>query len=104
MGIRESDVINHLRFKQTMTAPSDCSAILKDGTRLEVLMYKNRPVVEIENQFFHAQDVPGFDRFELKPVAAKATLLQTHEIFAVRQFGRRFSTPAAPKYMRRAKN
>lgn len=70
MGIRECDVINHLRFKQTMTGPSDCNAVLKDGRRLEVLMYQNRPVVEIENQFFHAEAVSGFDRFERKPVSA----------------------------------
>ena len=69
MGIRECDVINHLRFKQSMS-PSDCDAVLKDGQRLEVLMYQNRPVVEIENQFFHAQEVLGFDRFEKKPAAA----------------------------------
>jgi hypothetical protein len=70
MGIRECDVINHLKFKQTMTAPSDCNAVLTDGRRLEVLLYQNRPIVEIENQFFHAQEVLGFARYEKKPVAA----------------------------------
>jgi hypothetical protein len=70
VGVRECDVISHLRFKQTMTAPSDCDAVLKDGTRLEVLMHNGQPVVEIENQFFHAAAVSGFERYERKPISA----------------------------------
>jgi hypothetical protein len=50
--------------------PSDCNAVLKNGQRLEVLMLQDKPVVEIESQFFHASEILGFDRYELKAVAA----------------------------------
>jgi hypothetical protein len=33
-------------------------------------MHNGQPVVEIENQFFHAVAVSGFERFERKPVSA----------------------------------
>lgn len=77
MGIRECDLIDHLRLKNA-TMLSNCNAVLKNGQRLEVLMLKNKPVVEIENQFFHANEVPGFERYELKPVAAPIPQTPVH--------------------------
>jgi len=68
MGIREGDALPYLRLKQKMN-PSDCNAVLRDGSKVEVLMYKGRPVVEIDHQFFEAAAISGFLRYEKKPTA-----------------------------------
>jgi len=68
MAIREGDALPYLRLKQKME-PSDCNAVLRDGSKVEVLMYKGRPVVEIDHQFFEAAAISGFLRYEKKPTA-----------------------------------
>jgi hypothetical protein len=68
MPVRECDAIGYLRLKQKM-APSDCYAILKDGSKLEVFMYRDRPVVEIDHQFYDAPAIRGFARYEKKPLS-----------------------------------
>jgi hypothetical protein len=73
MALRETDIIDHLRLKEKMLE-SDSEAIFSDGRVLPVLIYKTggqtKFTVEIENQFFEASAVSGFDRFERKPVSA----------------------------------
>src|ERR1700681_4765692 len=73
MAVRDCDAIGYLRLQQQMK-PSDSNAVLKDGSKLEVFMFNGRPVVEIDRNFYEASAVPGFVRFELKPVAAPSPL------------------------------
>jgi hypothetical protein len=68
MAIREGDALPYLRLKQKME-PSTCNAVLKNGEKVEVLMYQGKPAIEINDQFFFADTYPEFARFELKPVA-----------------------------------
>jgi hypothetical protein len=67
--IREVDALPYLRLKQKMQN-SDCLAILKDGRRLDVFIYQNKPAFQIDRQFFFADTHPEFVRFEKKPLAA----------------------------------
>ena len=68
MGIREGDALPYLRLKQKME-PSTCNAILKNGEKVEVFIYKGKPAIELENRFFFCDTHPDFVRYELKPVA-----------------------------------
>jgi hypothetical protein len=67
--IREVDALPHLRLKQKMQ-DSDCIAILKDGRRLDVFIYQDKPAFQIDRQFFFADTHPDFVRYERKPVTA----------------------------------
>jgi len=69
MTIREGDALPYLRLKQKME-PSTCNAVLKNGAKVEVFMYRGKAAIEINEQFYFADTFPEFSRYELKPVAA----------------------------------
>ena len=68
-SVRGCDAIPYLRLKQKME-PSTCNAVLKNGEKVEVFMYRGKPAIEINEQFYFADTYPDFARYELKPVAA----------------------------------
>ena len=55
--IREVDALPYLRLKQKMQ-DSDCMAILKDGRRLDVFIYQDKPAFQIDRQFFFGRYAP----------------------------------------------
>src|SRR5712692_7612408 len=67
MAFREAEIIDHLRFKQSL-AESDCNAILKTGensfSALPVYIRKvndgEQFLVEIEANFYEAEKLPNF--------------------------------------------
>jgi hypothetical protein len=69
MAFRESDAWPYLKLKQQME-PSDCDAVLKNGSKLEVFIYRGKPVIEVDRQFYPADMYPTFVQYEKKPVAA----------------------------------
>jgi hypothetical protein len=69
MAVRACDALPYLRLLQKMQN-SDSIAILKDGTRLDVFIYLDKPAFQIDRQFYFADTHPEFVRYELKPVAA----------------------------------
>jgi hypothetical protein len=78
-AVRECDALPYLRLKSAMN-PSDCDAIFQNGTRSEVFLYRQKPVVEIDRQFYEASSYPGFVRFEKKPVAARPAVPAVQEV------------------------
>jgi|ERR1700730_11914270 len=70
MSIREGDALPYLRLKQKMQASvSDCTAVLKDGSKTEVYIFRNKPAIEVGEQFYFADTYPDFVRYEKKSVA-----------------------------------
>jgi hypothetical protein len=73
MALREADSMNHLRLKEKMLE-SDCEAIFSDGRVLPVFIYKTggqtKFTVEQDDAFYEASTLPGFVRFNRKPVSA----------------------------------
>jgi hypothetical protein len=69
MAVRACDALPYLRLKQKME-PSTCNAVLKNGEKVEVFMYRGKPAIEINEQFFFADTYPEFAQYELKPTAA----------------------------------
>jgi hypothetical protein len=71
MAIREGDALPYLRLKQKMQAsPSDCNAVLKDGSTVQVYLFQGKPAIEINEQFFFADTYQDFVRYERKPLPA----------------------------------
>jgi hypothetical protein len=66
MALREADSMNHLRLLQKME-PSTCNAVLKNGEKVEVFMYRGKPAIEVGEQFYFADSYPEFAKYELKP-------------------------------------
>ena len=70
MAVRDCDILPYLRLKEKMqSSPSDCIAVLKDGSTVQVYIFKSKPAIQVGEQFYYADSYPGFVRYELKPVA-----------------------------------
>jgi hypothetical protein len=70
-SVRACDALPYLRLKQKMEASrSDCNAVLKDGSTVQVYIFQDKPAIEVGEQFYFADTYPDFVRYEKKPLAA----------------------------------
>jgi hypothetical protein len=69
MAIREVDALPYLRLQQQMRE-SDCNAVLKDGSTVQVFIFRDKPAIAAGEQFFFADTYPDFLRYERKPISA----------------------------------
>jgi hypothetical protein len=66
---RACDALPYLRLKSAMN-PSDCNAVLRDGTKTEVYLFRDKPTIEIGEQFYFSDTHPDLVCYERKPVTA----------------------------------
>jgi hypothetical protein len=78
MALRAADSVNHLRLKEKMET-STCNAVLKNGEKVEVFLFRGKAAVEINEQFYYVDSYPEFSRYELKAPVAEAPVQLVNE-------------------------